>query len=71
VAFAEIVGGLLVAIPKTRALGAIVILPVMVGILVHNLTFFDQSGIVIAGVFALINLWALVDSKNKYKPMIQ
>jgi putative oxidoreductase len=71
VAFAEIVGGLLVAIPRTRALGAIVILPVMVGILVHNLTFFDQSGIVIAGVFALINLWALVDSKNKYKPMIQ
>lgn len=71
VGIAEIIGGLLMAIPKTRALGAIVILPVMVGILLHNLTFFDQSGIVIAGIFALINLWALVDSKKKYMAMIQ
>jgi putative oxidoreductase len=73
VAFAEIAGGLLIAITGsiTRALGAIVILPVMVGILLHNLTFFDQSGIMIAAVFALINLWAIVDSKNKYKAMIQ
>jgi putative oxidoreductase len=71
IAIAEIVGGLLVAIPKTRALGAIVILPVMVGILLHNVTFFDQSGIVIAAVFSLINLWAIVDSKKKYMPMIQ
>jgi putative oxidoreductase len=71
IAIAEIVGGLLVAIPKTRALGAIVILPVMVGILLHNLTFFDQSGIVIASVFAIINLWAIVDSKKKYMAMIQ
>jgi uncharacterized membrane protein YphA (DoxX/SURF4 family) len=70
VAFGEIVGGLLIAIPKTRALGAIIILPVMVGIIVHNLTF-DPGAMAIPAVFALINLWAIVDSINKYKPMIQ
>ena len=37
VAVVEITGGLLVIFPKTRALGAIIILPVMVGIVLHNL----------------------------------
>ena len=36
VAIIEIIGGALIAIPKTRALGALVILPVMVGIFVHH-----------------------------------
>jgi putative oxidoreductase len=71
VGIAEIVGGLLIAIPKTRALGAIVILPVMIGILAHNLTFFDPKTIAIPLVFALINLWAIIDSKDKYMPMIK
>jgi putative oxidoreductase len=34
---AEIIGGALIAIPKTRALGAIVVFPVMVGILLTNI----------------------------------
>jgi putative oxidoreductase len=70
VAVVEIVGGLLIAIPKTRALGAIVILPVMVGILVHHFTF-DAAGIAIPAVFGLINFWAIVDSKDKYMAMIR
>lgn len=70
IAVVEIVGGLLIAIPKTRALGAIIILPVMVGIIVHNLTH-DPASIGIAAVFAVINLWAIIDSKQKYMPMIK
>lgn len=70
VGVAEIAGGLLIAIPKTRALGALVILPVMVGILAHNLTF-DVKSIAIPAVFAFINLWAIIDSKHKYMPMIK
>jgi putative oxidoreductase len=66
----EIIGGLLIAIPKTRALGAIVILPVMVGILLHNITF-SPKDLVIPAVFAIINAWAIIDSKNKYMPMIK
>ena len=71
VGFTEILGGLLIAIPKTRALGALVILPVMVGIIVHNLTFFDPGTIAIPAVFALINLWAVSDNTKRYKAMIK
>lgn len=66
----EIIGGLLIAIPKTRALGAIVILPVMVGIIVHHLTF-DPAGLAVPAVFAIINLWAIIDNKDRYMHMIK
>jgi putative oxidoreductase len=70
VGITEILGGLLIAIPKTRALGAIVILPVMVGIIVHNLTF-DPSQLAIPAVFAIIDLWAIIDNTSRYKAMIK
>lgn len=70
VAVAEIVGGLLMIIPKTRALGAIVILPVMVGIIVHHFTF-DRAGIIIPAVFALVNFWAIADNKDRYMHMLK
>jgi putative oxidoreductase len=66
----EVLGGLLIAIPKTRALGAIVILPVMVGILVHHITF-DIAGIGIPAIFAVIELWALIDNKDRYRQLIK
>ncbi|MBK6263415.1 DoxX family protein [Marivirga sp. S37H4] len=70
VAIIEIIGGILIAIPKTRALGAIVILPVMVGIFVHHLTH-DIAGIGIALVLMVINIWAIVANRNKYLPIIR
>ncbi|REC45663.1 MauE/DoxX family redox-associated membrane protein [Chryseobacterium sp. 5_R23647] len=68
----EIVGGLLFIFPKTRALGAIVILPVMVGIVIHNFTM-DKSpmGMSIAGVLFLINLWMIIDNKEKYRALLK
>jgi putative oxidoreductase len=69
IAITEIIGGLLVAIPRTRALGAIVIFPVMIGILIHHLTV-DPAGIAIPLVLLAINLWAIFDNKDKYIPMI-
>lgn len=68
----EIIGGLLFIFPKTRALGAIVILPVMVGIIVHVFTM-DKStmGMSIAGVLFLINLWIIFDNKEKYKALVK
>lgn len=67
----EIIGGLLFIFPKTRALGAIVILPVMVGIVIHNFMM-DKSpmGMSIAGVLFIINLWIIIDNKEKYKTLI-
>lgn len=68
----EIVGGLLFIFPKTRALGAIIILPVMVGIILHVFTL-DKStmGMSIAGVLFLINLWMIIDNKDKYKALVK
>ena len=66
----EILGGLLFIFPKTRALGAIVILPIMVGIVLHNAVFMP-SGLAIAGPFFLINLWMIGDNWEKYKPMFR
>lgn len=67
----EIIGGLLFIFPKTRALGAIIILPVMVGILLHNVCR-DQSqmGIIISVVLFLINVWMIIDNKEKYKHLV-
>tara|TARA_R110002049_G_scaffold70687_1_gene182486 strand:+ start:196 stop:558 length:363 start_codon:yes stop_codon:yes gene_type:complete len=70
VAIIEIIGGALIAIPKTRALGALVILPVMVGILVHHLAH-DISGIGIALILFAVNIWAIVVNWNKYRPIIK
>jgi putative oxidoreductase len=66
----EMLGGVLIAIPKTRALGAIVILPVIVGIVIHHLTH-DPAGMAIPAVFALINSWAIADNKDRYMAMIK
>jgi len=70
VAIIEIIGGALIAIPKTRALGALVILPVMVGIFVHHLVH-DLAGIGIALILFAINIWAIVANWNKYEPIIK
>lgn len=68
----EIIGGLLFIFPKTRALGAIVILPVMIGIVVHIFTIDKStSGMAIAGIMFLINLWIIIDNKEKYKPLVK
>ncbi|RZK49590.1 MAG: DoxX family membrane protein [Pedobacter sp.] len=70
VAVIEIVGGILFAIPKTRALGAIVIFPVMIGIFLHNAVFFTTTGLSVATVLLLINIWIIADNSQKYKAMI-
>jgi hypothetical protein len=66
-----VIGGVLFIFPKTRALGAIIILPVMVGILLHNVCK-DQSqmGIIIAVVLFIINIWMIIDNKEKYKALV-
>ncbi|RYD79069.1 MAG: DoxX family membrane protein [Sphingobacteriales bacterium] len=69
IAVAEIVGGILVIPSRTRALGAIVILPVMVGIVLHHAVL-DPSTIALPLVLLLINLWMIVDNRKKYQPMI-
>ena len=68
VGFAEIVGGILFIIPKTRALGAVVIFPVMVGIMLTNLA--EPSGLYIALPLFAVNLWVIYENRHKYAPII-
>ena len=70
VATVEIIGGILIMIPRTRALGAIVILPVMVGILVHHSTV-DRSQLVMALILMAINVLAIVDNWKKYEGLLR
>jgi len=67
---AEILGGILFIIPKTRALGALVIFPVMVGILLTHIIIMP-AGLVMAIVLMAINLWVIYENREKYLPMIR
>lgn len=70
IAIAEIIGGILIIFPKTRALGAVVIFPVAVGILLTHI-FVDTSGLLIALVIWVILLWIIFENREKYKVMIK
>lgn len=68
-AVVEIIGGVLFILPKTRALGAIMLLPVTVGIFLFH-TINAPDGLVIGLVFLLINVYIIVENRNKYMPML-
>ena len=70
IAVAEIIGGILVIIPKYRALGAIIIFPVMIGILLTHIIN-APSGFILAIVLFAINLWIIIENREKYLPMIK
>ena|SRR5690606_14252056 len=70
IAVAEIVGGVLFITNKYRALGALIIFPVMIGILLtHIIT--EPSGLPIALILFAILVWAMVENREKYLPLIR
>ncbi len=70
IATAELLGGFLILLPKTRALGALVVFPVMVGILLTHI-FVAPEGFPIALVIWVILLWIILDNKQKYAALIR
>ncbi len=69
VGLAEIIGGLLIILPRTRALGALIVFPVMVGILLTNIVQ-DKSGLPIALTFGVVLAWIMYENRQKYFPLI-
>lgn len=69
IGFAEVLGGLLILVPRMRALGALVVFPVMVGVLLTHITVAPE-GLVMALVIWAILLWIIFDNKTKYLPLI-
>jgi uncharacterized membrane protein YphA (DoxX/SURF4 family) len=70
IAVAEITGGILFMINKFRALGALIIFPVMVGIILTHI-FIEPSGLPLALVFLAIEIWVIIENREKYLPMIK
>ncbi len=70
VGLAEIIGGIFLIIPRTRALGAIIIFPIMVGILLTHI-FQDQTGLPIAITLAAILIWVMFENRAKYFSLIK
>jgi uncharacterized membrane protein YphA (DoxX/SURF4 family) len=70
VAVAEIVGGILFVTNKFRALGAIIIFPVLAGILLTHILV-APSGLPLAFVLWGIELWVIIENREKYLAMIK
>ena len=70
VGVAEIVGGFFIIIPRTRAIGALIIFPVMVGIFLTNIVQ-DKRGLPLVAILSLILIWIMYENKEKYLPIIK
>lgn len=70
VGIVEMIGGLLIIIPKTRALGAAMILPIMVGIILFN-AFLAPANLIITLVMGAILAWVIYENRTKYAHLIE
>jgi putative oxidoreductase len=68
-AVSEVVGAVLLILPKYRALGAIILFPVMVGILLTHILN-APAGLPMAVILMAINIWIIYENREKYMPMI-
>jgi uncharacterized membrane protein YphA (DoxX/SURF4 family) len=69
VGIAELIGGILIILPRTRALGALIIFPVMVGIILTNIVQ-DTSGLPMVIVLVAILAWVMYENREKYYPLL-
>lgn len=70
IAIGEIVGAILFMIPRFRALGAIVLCPLLTGIVLTHVTIAPE-GLPLVLPLVAIWIWAVADNWEKYLPMIQ
>jgi uncharacterized membrane protein YphA (DoxX/SURF4 family) len=73
VGIAEIVGGFLFIIPRTRPLAALILLPILAGILLTNLSlpYSGPMGPVILIILWAIELFVIISNRKRYLPMVQ
>jgi putative oxidoreductase len=69
IAVGEILGGLLFMIPRTRALGTLILFPIMVGILLTHFTIAPE-GLAIPLVMAAIMAWVIYENREKYLQLV-
>lgn len=66
----QVLGGVLFIIPRFRALGAVVISPIMTGIMLTHLIVAPEGLPIAIPLFAIL-IWVIVENKEKYLPMIR
>src|SRR5687768_14019735 len=70
VGVAEIVGGALFIPAKFRALGALIIFPIVLGILLLTIIS-APSGLPLILILLAINIWVIIENREKYLPMVR
>ncbi|MBK9401848.1 MAG: DoxX family membrane protein [Bacteroidetes bacterium] len=70
IGFVEIVGGILFITSRFRALGALIIFPIIIGILLTHILD-SPSGIPIAIILLAIEIWVIYENREKYLPLIK
>ncbi|ELR72293.1 hypothetical protein C900_01708 [Fulvivirga imtechensis AK7] len=65
----EVIGGILFILPRFRTLGAVILTPIMAGILAHHFTLGDS--LIIPLIMTAILVWVIVENRQKYLPMIK
>jgi uncharacterized membrane protein YphA (DoxX/SURF4 family) len=66
----EIIGGILFIIKRFRPLAAIMILPILFGVLLTHIIA-DPKGLPVVLVLFAIEIWVIIDNHEKYMPMIK
>src|SRR5687768_5331016 len=70
IAVAEIVGGILFITNKYRVLGALIIFPVMIGIMLTHILVVRRALSIATPLFAVL-AGAMIEIRHKYCPLIQ
>ncbi len=70
IATAELIGGLLILFPVTRALGILIVIPVMAGVLLTHLTV-APDGILMALVIWAVIGWIIWENRNKFLQLLR
>ena len=66
----EIIGGILFIIKRFRPLAAIMILPILLGVLLTHIMA-DPKGLPVVLILFAIEIWVIIDNHEKYLPMIK
>jgi hypothetical protein len=70
IATAELIGGLLILFRRTRALGVLIVFPVMTGVLLTHLTVAPE-GLVMALIIWLVLGWIIWENRSKFLLLIR
>lgn len=70
IGFAEVLGGLMILFPRTRALGILIVFPVMVGVLLTHI-FTAPEGLPMALLIWAVLIWIIYENRERYLPIIR